>query len=153
MSSTAPTGRAPEPDEALKAALHYVFDSQIPNYGDYNLVCVTECGGSVSGPRPGTPAPTGLVLGYRRRPVELVLAPFDRRTLEGTGQPMTIDLTNLAYVSEPAPGAFDVATSTGRVVTFTLRPACTLGTGSAVTLAQEDDAADLTAFLRDLVGL
>lgn len=153
MSSTAPTGRAPEPDDALKAALHYVFDSQIPNYGDYNLVCVTECGGSVLGPRPGAPVPTGLVLGYRRRPVELVLAPFDRGTLAGTGQPMTIDLTNLAYVSEPAPGAFDVATSTGRVVTFTLRPACELGAGSAVTLAQEDDAADLASFLRDLVGL
>ncbi|GAB2736050.1 hypothetical protein [Sinomonas soli] len=153
MSSTAPTGRAPEPDGALKAALHYVFDSQIPNYGDYNLVCVTECGGSVSGPRPGAPVPTGLVVGYRRRPVELVLAPFDRGTLSGTAQPTTIDLTNLAYVSEPFPGAFDVATSTGRVVTFTLRPVCELGTDSAVALAQEDDAADLETFLRDLVGL
>lgn len=153
MSSTAGSEPVRESDGALKAALHHVFDSQIPNYGDYNLVCVTECGGSVAGPRPATPVPIGMVLGYRRRPIELVLAPFNRETLTGTGQPTTIDLTNLAYVSEPAPGAFDVATSTGRVVTFTLRPVCLLGAEPTRFLAQEEDAEDLAAFLRDLIGL
>lgn len=153
MSSTASSEDVPAADSALKAALHHVFDSQIPNYGDYNLVCVTECGGTVPNPRPDGPVPTGLVLGYRRRPVELVLAPFNRDTLAGIGQPTTIDLTNLAYVSEPAPSAFDVATSTGRLVTFTVRPRCELGTGPIGFLAQDDDADDLAAFLRDLVGL
>lgn len=155
MSSTAPNEPVPASDDELKAALHRVFDGQIPNYGDYNLVCVTECGGTVVGTRPGAPAPIGLVLGYRRRPVELVLAPFDRLSLAGSGRPATIDLTNLAYVSEAAPGAFDVATSTGRVVTFTVRPECVLGADpqSPRTLTQDEDADDLMSFLRDLTAL
>lgn len=153
MSSTAPDESVPGSDVALKSALHRVFDTQIPNYGDYNLVCVTECGGTVSGQRAGAPAPAGLIIGYRRRPVELILAPFHRETLAPLGLPSTIDLTNLAYAAEVAPGAFDVATSTGRVVTFTLRPVCTLGPGASAALDQDEDAADLTQFLRDLVAL
>lgn len=153
MSSTPAGTSAPGSDTALKAALHRVFDSQIPNYGDYNLVCVTECGGTVAGERPGAPAASGLILGYRRRPVELVAVPFHRETLAALGQPATIDITNLAYVAEPAPSAFDVATSTGRIVTFTLRPECSLGPASSASLAQADDAADLAEFLRELVDL
>ena len=152
MSSTA-SGTAPGSDVALKAALHHVFDTQIPNYGDYNLVCVTECGGTVTGPRPAPPPPTGLVVGYRRRPVELVLAPFHRETLAALDRPVAIDLSNLAFVAEAAPGAFDVATSTGRIVTFTLRPTCVLGPHAATALVQDEDAADFAAFLRGLVDL
>ncbi|WP_077487633.1 hypothetical protein [Sinomonas mesophila] len=154
--STAESGRPDaESDDRLKAALHRVFDGQIPNYGDYNLVCATECGGTVTGQVPGAPAPRGLVLGYRRRPVELVLAPFDRTSLAPAGQPATIDLTNLAYVTVVGQGAYDVATSTGRVVTFTLRADCALphAGASAGTLHQEDDAADLAAFLEELAAL
>jgi hypothetical protein len=143
----------PGSDTALKAALHRVFDSQIPNYGDYNLVCVTECGGTVRGERRGAPPPSGLLLGYRRRPLELVAVPFHRETLAPLGQPATIDITNLAYISEPAPNAFDVATSTGRVITFALRRSCTLGPGGSGALDQEDDADDLAEFLRELAGL
>ncbi|WP_229229388.1 hypothetical protein [Sinomonas cyclohexanicum] len=153
MSTTSPGVPVPGSDTALKAALHRVFDGQIPNYGDYNLVCVTESGGTVAGQRPGAPAPSGLIVGYRRRPVELVAVPFHRETLAALGQPITIDITNLAYVVEAARDAFDVATSTGRVVTFTLRPACTLGPGATAALEQEDDAEDLAEFLRELVEL
>ena len=159
MSSDASTAQSGLPDVEsdglLKAALHRVFDGQIPNYGDYNLVCATECGGTVTGQVPGAPAARGLVLGYRRRPVELVLAPFDRTSLAPAGQPTTIDLTNLAYVTVAGQGAFDVATSTGRVVTFTLRTDCALPLPGAPAgvLEQEDDAADLAAFLEELAGL
>ena len=144
-----------ESDGRLKAALHRVFDGQIPNYGDYNLVCATECGGTVAGQVPGAPAARGLVLGYRRRPVELVLAPFDRTSLAPAGQPATIDLTNLAYVTVAGHGAFDVATSTGRVVTFTLHPdvALPLAEAPAGVLHQEEDAADLASFLEELAAL
>ncbi|GAB3284335.1 hypothetical protein GCM10027449_28300 [Sinomonas notoginsengisoli] len=153
MSSTVSDDSFPRSDNALKSSLHRVFDSQIPNYGDYNLVCVTECGGTVSGQRVGIPVPTGQILGYRRRPVELVMAPFHRETLAPLGQPTTIDLTNLAYVAESAPETFDVATSTGRIVTFTLRSACTLGPEHGMALGQDEDAADLAEFLRELIGL
>ncbi|GAB4099640.1 hypothetical protein [Sinomonas halotolerans] len=153
--STTPTGgTAADPDSRLKAALHRVFDSQIPNYGDYNLVCSTECGGTVAGPVPGPPPALGFVIGYRRRPVELVIAPFERATLAPAGQPTTVDLTNLAYAAEPLEGSFDVATSTGRVLTFTVHGECMLPLeGEDQHLAQEDDAADLRAFLDELGAL
>ena len=159
MSSDVTTAESSRPDAEsdglLKAALHRVFDGQIPNYGDYNLVCATECGGTVSGQVPGAPSARGLVLGYRRHPAELVLAPFDRASLSPAGQPATIDLTNLAYVTVAGQGAFDVATSTGRIATFTLRDECVLalpGTPGG-TLHQADDAADLAAFLEELAAL
>lgn len=143
-------------DAALKNALHRVFDSQIPNYASYNLVGAAEAGGNLDGVVAGVPAPRGVVLGYRRQPLELVIAPFDRRTLEPAGRPWTIDLTNLAYAAESAPGAFDVGTSTGRGFTFTVRGLCWLDRpeqDDARVLDQEDDGADFTAFMRDLCAL
>ncbi|WP_138443368.1 hypothetical protein [Sinomonas susongensis] len=149
-------GRAAS-DAALKAALHRVFDRQIPNYASYNLVCAAEAGGMLDGPFSGTPTPRGVVLGYRRQPIELVIAPFDRRTLEAAGRPWTVDLTNLAYAAEPSPGAFDVGTSTGREFSFTIRSLCQLDPAERSTaprtLEQEDDADDFTAFMRDLCAL
>ena len=150
------TGPAPS-DAALKAALHRVFDGQIPNYGSYNLVCAAEAGGMLDGPFAGTPMPRGVLLGYRRQPIELVIAPFDRRTLEAAGRPWTIDLTNLAYAAESAPGAFDVGTSTGREFSFTVRSLCQLDspeqTTTPRTVEQQDDADDFTAFMRQLCAL
>jgi hypothetical protein len=111
----------------------------------------------LNGPFPGTPTPRGVVLGYRRQPIELVIAPFDRRTLEAAGRPWTIDLTNLAYAAESAPGAFDIGTSTGREFSFTIRAECQLDvaeqTAAPRTVEQEDDAADFTAFMRELCAL
>lgn len=152
MSST-PAGDVPGSDVGLKAALHHVFDTQILNYGDYNLVCATECGGTVAGQRPAAPVPAGLIVGYRRRPVELILTPFNRETLAPLDRPVAVDLSNLAFVTEAAPGAFDIAMSTGRIITLTLRTTCILGPHSANTLSQDDDAADLASFLRDLADL
>lgn len=152
MSSSA-AGDVPGSDVALKAALHHVFDTQIPNYGDYNLVCASECGGTVTGQRRAAPVPAGIIVGYRRRPVELILTPFNRATLAALDRPVAIDLSNLAFVTEAAPGAFDIAVSTGRIITLTLRATCVLGPHSASTLSQDEDAADLASFLRDLADL
>jgi hypothetical protein len=157
--STAPNEPSGLPDDdsddALKTALHRVFDGAIPNYGDYNLVCATECGGTITDSLPHGPLARGLVIGYRRRPAEIVVAPFDRASLAPAGRPLTADLTNLAYVAEGAHGTFDISTSTGRIVTFTLRDTCSLAFGDAVPgrLYQEDDATDFAAFLRDLAAL
>lgn len=161
MSSQHPPpgdGRGPAAsDAALKASLHRVFDGQIPNYGSYNLVCAAEAGGMLDGPFTGTPTPRGVVLGYRRQPIELVIAPFDRRTLKPAGRPWTVDLTNLAYAAESAPGAFDVGTSTGREFSFTIRALCQIDvaeqTTTPRTVEQEDDADDFAAFMRELCAL
>lgn len=53
-------------NEDLKRALRSVFDHQVLNHGDYNLVY-------------GQPSGSGAahVIGYRRRPLELVLCPVD----------------------------------------------------------------------------
>ncbi|MEA5456604.1 hypothetical protein SPF06_17910 [Sinomonas sp. JGH33] len=146
-------------DAALKAALHRLFDGQIPNYASYNLVCAAEAGGTIEpepGSLPGAPVPLGMVLGYRRRPAELVIAPFDRRTLTPAGRPSTIDLTNLAYAEEATRGAFDIGTNMGRIFCFTVRSRCTLDgpdEPAPRTIEQDDDAEDFAAFMRDLAEL
>ncbi|WP_422933495.1 hypothetical protein [Sinomonas sp. P47F7] len=143
-------------DAALKTALHRLFDGQIPNYASYNLVCAAETGGTFDGVLPGAPVPHGLVLGYRRRPAELVITPFDRRTLEPSGRPWTIDLTNLAYAEEAVPGAFDIGTSTGRVYSFTVRGRCVIDAPSSPhprVIEQVDDAEDFADFMRTLAAL
>lgn len=152
-----PEGRARAmTDAALKTALHRLFDGQIPNYGSYNLVCAAETGGTVDGVLPGAPVPHGFVLGYRRQPAELVIAPFDRRTLAPAGRPWTVDLTNLVYAEEATPGAFDVGTSTGRIFSFTVRGRCVIDSPSPATprvVEQEDDAEDFAEFMRVLAAL
>ena len=144
-------------DAALKAALHRVFDGQISNYASYNLVCSAESGGTVDSAWSRVPVPRGVVLGYRRQPIELVVAPFDRRTLAPAGRPWTIDLTNLAYAAETSPGAFDIGTSTGRAFSFTVRTRCLLDrpeeSPTPRTVEQEDDAEDFAAFMRELAAL
>lgn len=152
------TGRAPAAsDAALKAALHRVFDSQIPNYASYNLVCAAESGGTIDSAWPGIRIPRGVVLGYRRQPIELVIAPFDRRTLAPAGRPWTIDLTNLAYAAETSPRAFDIGTSTGRSFSFTIRDRCLLDRpedrSTPRAVEQDDDAEDFAAFMRQLAAL
>jgi hypothetical protein len=151
-------GRGPAAsDAALKAALHRVFDTQIPNYASYNLVCSSESGGTVDGTWSPQRIPHGLVLGYRRQPIELVIAPFDRRSLASAGRPWTVDLTNLAYAAESSPGAFDIGTSTGRMFSFTVRRRCLIDRPEERpdprTVEQEDDAEDFSAFMRHLAAL
>ena len=153
--ATSPQAR-PTSDAALKSALHRLFDGQISNYASYNLVCAAETGGTFDGALPAAPVPHGLVLGYRRRPAELVIAQFDRRTLEPAGGPWTIDLTNLAYAEEAAAGAFDIGTSTGRHFSFTVRGRCALDAPDAPgarILEQDDDAEDFADFMRGLAAL
>ncbi|MDQ4502211.1 hypothetical protein [Sinomonas sp. ASV322] len=146
-------------DAALKAALHRLFDGQIPNYASYNLICAAEAGGTVDaepGSIPGPPIPLGLVLGYRRQPAELVIAPFDRRTLTPIGRPSTIDLTNLAYAEEATLGAFDIGTNMGRIFCFTVRSSCALDRPDVPaprTIEQHDDAEDFAEFMRGLTAL
>ena len=129
----------PDSDE-LKAALRRIFDSQIPNYGSYNLVCASPAGDD----------DRHYVLGYRWNPLELILAPFDPQSLQGVEVPTSVGSTNLAHTELVGPGRLAVATITGRVFTFEVHPKAGLpATEGAGVIEQAADLEDFTAFLAE----
>ena len=134
--TSAPEFRKQPSSDDIKAVLRHVFESQIPNYGDYNLVC--------AGPG-GDGADTYYVVGYRWRPAELVFAPFHPGTLAGLEAPTAVNSTNLSHTEEVQPGDFEVGTNTGRIFRFQVLGAAPLpenAEGSRII----DQAADLEDF-------
>ncbi|MCQ1945232.1 MULTISPECIES: hypothetical protein [unclassified Arthrobacter] len=131
----------------LKRVLRRVFESQIPNYGDYNLVLAT----------PGLDGETGFyVLGYRWRPAEVVFAPFDVDTLAGLEVPTSVNTTNLSHTDELDTDAYEVGTSTGRVFQFAVEAQATLpATASAGErlLEQSADWEDFRSFVDSYLEL
>lgn len=126
--------------DELKSALRRVFDSQMPNYGDYNLVCATPLPGSAG----------YFVLGYRWSPPELVFAPFETGSLEGLEPPTAVNTTNLSHADELAPGSYEVGTSTGRVFRFGVEAEAALPAAAGSTnrvLRQHGDRSDFNSFL------
>ncbi|ALQ31045.1 hypothetical protein AA310_06840 [Arthrobacter sp. YC-RL1] len=137
------TSPAENPTEQVKTRLHHVFDSQIPNFASYNLVAGTGIAGS-----------GGLkVIGYRRQPAELVLAPVNSSDLTASEDAITINNTNVNQLALLNDGEYEVATSTGRVFRFSipLHPGIDLQLDDAVSLStvidQEDDAKDFADFM------
>lgn len=146
----------------LKVVLRRVFESQIPNYGDYNLVGATPGGGG---------ARSYYVVGYRWNPAELVFAPFDPAALTGLEPPTAVNSTNLSHAEEVAGGDFEVGTNAGRVFRFSVLATAPLpvgGPGSVRTLdgravdgrpihgralEQEADLADFHSFLDHFLTL
>ena len=132
--------------DGLKRVLRRVFESQIPNYGDYNLVCAT----------PGIGTETGFyVLGYRWRPAELVFAPFDLESLAGLEAPTAINTTNLSHTDELGTDAYEVGTNTGRIFRFSVQPQAALpssGTAARV-VEQTDDWVDFRSFVDSYLEL
>lgn len=107
----------------LKRVLRRVFDTQVLNHGDYNLVY-------------GQPSGTGpaLVLGYRRQPLELVLCPVDVPSAASlppdqtdllltapAGPPASVALTNVATLADTGHG-YQVETVTGYRTWFEVSP-------------------------------
>ncbi|WP_312178530.1 hypothetical protein [Arthrobacter sp.] len=132
--------------EALKALLRRVFDSQIPNYGDYNLVCAT--------PVPGSAA--YYVVGYRWRPPELVFAPFAPDSFEALEPPTAINTTNLSHTDEVSPGSYEVGTTTGRIFRFGVEPKAEFPAGDGEPhrlLRQDEDHEDFNSFLDTFLEL
>ncbi len=131
------------PAEQVKERLHRAFDSQIPNFASYNLVAATGVAGS-----------GGLkVVGYRRQPAELVLAPINSTDLSASESAITINNTNVNQLAVLNDGGYEIATSTGRVFRFTVpdRPSLDLQLNDAVSVAavieQEIDARDFADFM------
>lgn len=137
----------PRPDENptdhVKRLLHEAFDSQIPNFASYNLVAGTGIAGS-----------GGLkVIGYRRQPAELVLAPVSSTDLSASEAAITINNTNVNQLALLNDGGYEVATSTGRVFRFAIpgTPSIDVHVDDAVSVGavidQQIDARDFADFM------
>lgn len=135
----------PGASDRLKTVLRRVFETQIPNYGDYNLVCAT----------PGLNGETGFyVLGYRWRPAELVFAPFDVDSLAALEAPTAINTTNLSHTDELGTDAYEVGTNTGRIFRFSVLPEAVLPVeGSSTLLEQAADWTDFRSFVQSYLEL
>ncbi|MFJ6002559.1 hypothetical protein [Arthrobacter sp. NPDC092385] len=147
------TGRPIDGGQGLKNALRLVFDSQIPNYGDYNLVFAAPQARSA---REAAAPGTGYVVGYRWKPVELMIAPVDLAAISGAGVPVEINMTNLAHALQwDADDSYEVGTSTGRTFRFTVsaRPVLDIGPGTPPQLAQDADVADFTSFMDAFIAM
>jgi hypothetical protein len=139
----------------IKCALRGLFEARVMNHGDYSLVY-------------GQPARagSGMLLGYRRTPLELVLCPVDLGRLSRIGNngprdrtcpvaPIcSIDLTSVATIEDTGTG-YQVQTVTGFRTGFEVHstprlPAGTAGAGlgdAAVVLDQAQDAEDFHQFM------
>ena len=142
----APEFRDQSSSDDIKVVLRRVFESQIPNYGDYNLVC--------AGPG-GDGAHDYYVVGYRWRPAELVFAPFHTETLAGLEPPIAVNSTNLSHTEEVFAGDYEVGTNTGRIFRFEVQASPLLpdsGEGLRI-IEQAGDLADFGAFLDHFLTL
>ena len=146
----------PNSDE-LKTALRHIFDSQIPNYGDYNLV---YAGSRVSPDR--KPSTKHYVVGYRRQPLELMIAPFNGLALSPGPMPVEVNMTNLSHAFQLGDGDYEVGTSTGKTFRFIVRadPSLQDGADGAPAPAdqpgpdridQSDDHADFIEFMTEFI--
>ncbi|WP_341393710.1 hypothetical protein [Arthrobacter sp. G119Y2] len=133
--TSAPAFRDQPSSDDIKAVLRHVFESQIPNYGDYNLVCAVPGGDG---------AEAYYVVGYRWRPAELVFAPFDTATLAGLEPPTAVNSTNLSHTEEVSAGDYEVGTNTGRIFRFRVQESAHLPDGDALRVIEQ--AADLEDF-------
>ncbi len=140
-----------EGGQELKDAFRLVFDGQIPNYGDYNLVVASSRDGSAEGSGPGT----AFVVGYRWKPAELMIAPTHLPGITGAGVPAEVNMTNLAHALQWEDGSYEVGTSVGRIFRFSLEPEPVLevGPGAPLRLAQSDDVIDFSAFMEAFIAM
>ncbi|WP_411731851.1 hypothetical protein [Paeniglutamicibacter sp.] len=140
-----------ESDDVLKRLLHEAFDTQIPNFGSYNLVAAAGSSGSA-----------GLkVIGFRREPAELILCPLNPENLLPTERAVAVNNTNVSHVALVLDGGYEVGTSTGRVYRFNVPARLSLNIPSAGAesaghpvsgiLVQDDDAADFADFMNEFM--
>lgn len=146
---------SPESESPLNLAerLHTVFDSQVMNYGAYNLVHATgnaSHNGVSASDQQRTPQ-RHFILGYRRSPSEVIVAPFDPEVLASLGLPIAIDNTNLVDVSVLSPGELRLETTSGSVFHLTIQPLAEIRTAYGLELLeQEVDSQDFLGYIQDI---
>lgn len=155
MTSQLPDKDNNEPESAaLKSALRRIFDSQIPNYGDYNLVLALS-GHRDAADAPGSGSTAGYyVIGYRWQPTEIMVAPVDGRSFTGAGVPVELNMTNLSHAVRLPGGGYEVGTNTGRTFRFGVQPEVVLTPAPErkLRLHQSEDYADFTAFMEAFIA-
>lgn len=136
----------------IAKSLHTVFDSQIINYGAYNLVFAT---GSSIYRNPDVAAlqqedQTHFLVGYRDTPCEVVIAPLALPQVVGTGTPTSIDSTNTARTFTLADFSFGLEATNGTSFTLSFEPQMTVRTQAGVgILDQELDIEDFKRVIID----
>lgn len=138
--------------EEIGTTLHPVFDSQIINYGAYNLVFAT---GSAIYRNPDIdalqePGQHHFLIGYRDVPREVVVAPLSLPHVHSLGSPTSIDNTNAARAYVLNDDTFGIESTNGTSFILTLVPEMQVDTdaGSGV-LDQSADLEDFIGFLED----
>ncbi|MCP3426234.1 hypothetical protein NBM05_09505 [Rothia sp. AR01] len=144
------TGRhAPLPER-----LHAIFDEQVMNYGAYNLLYASGSAQHLedSVVQHQSPDQRHFIVGYRRAPAELVLAPFDPATMTSQGLPMPADNTNTVALELLPPRRIRLETTSGTRFDLEVSPLVEITTpcGQEI-LEQEDDVDDFTDFIRGQV--
>jgi hypothetical protein len=145
--------------DQLKESLRQIFDTQIPNFGDYNLVFASNSHASTpTSPEPasGRPhQPRCYVIGYRWQPAEIVIAPFNADTLTADSVAVTINMTNLHHAIKLAGGDVEIGTSTGRTFRFGVRPDGGLPErgGERRDIDQVDDYEDFSTFIESFLAM
>lgn len=139
------------PDAELKRRLRESFDSQIPNYGSYNVVYATGIAGSGG----------CFLIGYRSQPLECIVAPIDALTGEPLGVARTVNLTNINEIGVDGMNQVQLGTTTGQVFRFTV-PASLLvrwpeNNNSShhevlLPLEQSQDAHDFNGFIEKFMS-
>lgn len=150
-----PPERAPDSNQ-LKDDLRRVFDSQIPNYGDYNLVfAANEHFQQRESDGARVLTPRYYVVGYRWKPTEIMIAPVDSHTLTATGVPVEINMTNLSHAYRLPNGRFEVGTSTGKTFRFGVQPEAKFSSGphARLVIDQREDHTDFDAFMTAFVAM
>jgi hypothetical protein len=140
----------------LKNIFRGIFDSQILNYGDYNLIfAVNERreGRDADGVR--VTKPRYYVIGYRWQPAEIMVAPVNGQTLTGGGVPVELNMTNLAHAVQLADGDYEVSTNTGRTFRFGVQPEVAFKPvpKKVLRLEQTDDYTDFELFMQAFIAM
>lgn len=147
----------PETSPTMAERLHTVFDSQVMNYGAYNLVYATGCATYASQPSDGEQGGASqrhFIVGYRRYPSEIIVAPFDPAALASLGLPIAIDNTNLIEASSSGQDRLRLETTSRTAFDLKVMPLVEIETAyGAEVLEQEADSEDFLSYVRELVSV
>ncbi|WP_421082921.1 hypothetical protein [Rothia nasimurium] len=136
----------------IAQVLHTVFDSQIINYGAYNLVFAT---GSSMYRNPDVAAlqeedQRYFLVGYRETPREAIVAPLSLPSVRGTGSPTSIDNTNAARTFALSDTSFGLEMTNGTSFSLTFEPMMTVETDQGTgVLDQSQDIPDFKKVIID----
>lgn len=105
-------------------ALHKVFDTQILNYGAYNLVFASGSSAYANSDVAAQQQPNQefFLVGYRDTPREAIIAPLSLPDIEAAGVPTSIDNTNAMRTFMVEDYTFGIELTNGTSFTLAFEP-------------------------------